>query len=605
MNLLSEYLDEYEESNMTCENRSSNIEYQPKLKLPKSRHRFPYPTNDASGKHIVTTNWLLNHERLSEKESLALVVLDHLLLATTSSPLYKRLIESRIGESVTGGGLSDELLQSTFSVGLKGVSEDDVNRVEEIVMSTLRDIVESGGFESDAIAASVNSLEFQLREFNTGSFPRGLSVMLGVMKRWIYDDPSPEDVLRFEKPLQELKQDLESGKPVLENMIRHMFLNNTHRATIELYPDPELESRQIEQEESELKSIKESMSTEDLRRIIEETKSLKEAQSREDTPEQRATIPRVELNALKREVRTIPFEKSKIENSEVLCHDENTGGILYADLAFEIDPRDLNQQKNKDDVALLSIYSRLLFESGSTSKSNEVQLSRRIGATTGGISASVKVQHDDNDGVVFRSQDGAEEMRAYLLIRGKAVRDRVDDMWNIVHEVLSDVKLEDKRDRVLEMLHESRAGMESTLISSGHSVGASYLSSQRTVSGKFSDLGNGLGYLESLPTLIDRVENDWDSVLNDLHRLHQNVIKSNDLTVGLTSESCDLDSARQGLTRFVRSLPTSDTKTSTTSRAEAWRSVRSLYHSLMENHSIRSLYHSLMENHSNTSILGT
>ena len=216
-----------------------------------------------------------------------------------------------------------------------------------------------------------------------------------------------------------------------------------------------------------------------------------------------------------------------------------------------------------------------------------------------------QVQHDDNDGVVFRSQDGAEEMRAYLLIRGKAVRDRVDDMWNIVHEVLSDVKLEDKRDRVLEMLHESRAGMESTLISSGHSVGASYLSSQRTVSGKFSDLGNGLGYLESLPTLIDRVENDWDSVLNDLHRLHQNVIKSNDLTVGLTSESCDLDSARQCLTRFVRSLPTSDTKTSTTSRAEAWRSVRSLYHSLMENHSIRSLYHSLMENHSNTSILGT
>ena len=91
--------------------------------------------------------------------------------------------------------------------------------------------------------------------------------------------------------------------------------------------------------------------------------------------------------------------------------------------------------------------------------------------------------------------------------------------------------------------------------------------------------------MESLPTLIDRVENDWDSVLNDLHRLHQNVIKSNDLTVGLTSESCDLDSARQGLTRFVRSLPTSDTKTSTTSRAEAWRSVRSLYHSLMENHS--------------------
>ena len=32
----------------------------------------------------------------------------------------KILTESQLGESVTGGGLSDELLQSTFSVGLKG-----------------------------------------------------------------------------------------------------------------------------------------------------------------------------------------------------------------------------------------------------------------------------------------------------------------------------------------------------------------------------------------------------------------------------------------------------------------------------------------------------
>ena len=60
------------------------------------------------------------------------------------------------------------------------------------------------GFPQDAIDASVNSIEFSLREFNTGSFPRGLSFMLGALGQWIYDR-DPLDGLRFEQPLEELK----------------------------------------------------------------------------------------------------------------------------------------------------------------------------------------------------------------------------------------------------------------------------------------------------------------------------------------------------------------------------------------------------------------
>ena len=49
----------------------------------------------------------------------------------------------------------------------------------------------------------VNSLEFSLREFNTGSFPTGLSFMLGSMAKWIYGgDPTEE--LKFEGALAEV-----------------------------------------------------------------------------------------------------------------------------------------------------------------------------------------------------------------------------------------------------------------------------------------------------------------------------------------------------------------------------------------------------------------
>ena len=33
--------------------------------------------------------------------------------------------------------------------------------------------------------ASMNTVEFSLREFNTGGFPKGLSLMLAVMPNWL------------------------------------------------------------------------------------------------------------------------------------------------------------------------------------------------------------------------------------------------------------------------------------------------------------------------------------------------------------------------------------------------------------------------------------
>merc|ERR1712161_112629 len=140
----------------------------------------------------------------SSLDDLTLGILDHLLMGTSSSILRKTLMESNYGEAITGGGLSDELLQATFSIGMKGVKVDDVSKLEQLISDTLEKVAKEG-FESDDIASSMNTIEFQLREFNTGSFPKGLSFMLGAMSKWIYDG-SPTDALKFEKPLAELKE---------------------------------------------------------------------------------------------------------------------------------------------------------------------------------------------------------------------------------------------------------------------------------------------------------------------------------------------------------------------------------------------------------------
>ena len=76
-------------------------------------------------------------------------------------------------------------------------------QVEELIMSKLEAIA-AEGFTDTAIEAAINTIEFSLRENNTGSFPRGLSLMLRAMSSWIYDK-DPFQPLQWTKDLEHFK----------------------------------------------------------------------------------------------------------------------------------------------------------------------------------------------------------------------------------------------------------------------------------------------------------------------------------------------------------------------------------------------------------------
>ena len=146
-------------------------------------------------------NWLLAEDKMDLESELAWEFLDHLLLGTSASPLQKALTESGLGEAVIGGGLENELLQPSFAIGLKGVKEGDYDKVRSLVLDTLTQLSKDG-FTESAIESSMNTIEFGLRENNTGSFPRGLALMLRSMTSWLYDR-DPLEPLKLDAPLQQ------------------------------------------------------------------------------------------------------------------------------------------------------------------------------------------------------------------------------------------------------------------------------------------------------------------------------------------------------------------------------------------------------------------
>ncbi len=119
----------------------------------------------------VSVNWLLA-ETTDPETALALSVLNHILIGTPASPLRKALLDSGLGEDLTGPGLVSHMRQIYFSTGLRGTSTADTAAIEALILDTLRRLAEDS-LDPATVEAALNTTEFRLREMNSGALPRG------------------------------------------------------------------------------------------------------------------------------------------------------------------------------------------------------------------------------------------------------------------------------------------------------------------------------------------------------------------------------------------------------------------------------------------------
>ncbi|MDP3426279.1 MAG: insulinase family protein, partial [Humidesulfovibrio sp.] len=361
--------------------------------------------------------------------NLALSVLEHVLIGLPSSPLRKALVDSGLGEDLTGGGLETDLRQLAFSVGLKGLpapsteaAETAAAKVEELVLATLRELAETG-LHADDIEAAMNSVEFDLRENNTGSYPRGLVLFFEALSTWLYD-ADPLMLLPFEGPLARLKARLAKGERVLEDLIRSQFLHNPHRALVTLVPDPALGAAREAAEQARLAAVRSALSPAELERLVAETHTLRELQEAPDSPEDLARIPRLKVSDLPLTNAAIPHERTTLAGASAHLHELPTSGIVYLDLGLDLSavPDDL--------VPLVPILGRALLEMG-TRRSSFVDLTRRTAMTTGGVWPQSFVS-------TVRNRDGscAAEPCQLLFLRAKATAERTPALLDILAEVL-------------------------------------------------------------------------------------------------------------------------------------------------------------------------
>ena len=495
----------------------------------------PYAVSaEEEPKYYVSANWALD-EQTDAEEVLGLSILSHILVGTAASPLRKALIDSGYGEDLVGGGLNPYLRQLTFHAGLKGVKQEDTAKVEKLIDATLGELA-SDGIDPNMVAAAMNTVEFRLRENNTGSFPRGLLLMLSTLTTWLYDG-DPFAPLAYEKPLQALKDRLAGGQQYFESLIRKYLVENTHRSTVIMEPDPELNSREAEEETKRLQVIQESLSDPEMEKIVAYTQELKKIQETPDPPEALATLPTLTLEDLERKNKTIPLEVLSKDGVEVLYHDMFTNGIVYFDLSFDLTgvPQDL--------LPYLKLFAGGMLKMG-TQKEDFVQLSQRIGRETGGISPSLLLQNK------YHSKDFV----ARLVVRAKATVDKMDELLAILEDILLTTEY-DRPERFRQILTERKAKMEAGLVPSGHGAVNRRLQSRQSMGGWLDEQTGGIENLFFSRDLMSRLEDDWGSIAATFNEIRDLVINRNTMLLNVTLDRDNWQQISPKLGKFIQAMP--------------------------------------------------
>ncbi|RMF03637.1 MAG: peptidase M16, partial [Chloroflexi bacterium] len=453
------------------------------------------------------------------------------------SPLRKALIDSGLGENVTGGGLENELRQMSFSTGLKGFARANADTVEKLILDTLESLA-ANGIDPEMTAAALNTFEFRLRENNTGHFPRGLSLMLRALTTWLYDG-DPLAPLAFEAPLAAIRQHLADNPRYFEDLISQFLLNNNHRVTLILEPDPELSRRQEAAEAEKLAQVKASLGEAEVQQIIADTKKLKALQEAPDPPEALATLPMLTLADLDKQAKPIPLEIEQHNGTKLLYHNLFTNGIVYFDVGFNLHtvPQEL--------LPYVSLFSQALVKIG-TEKEDFVRLSQRIGSKTGGVWPASMVS-------AVRNRTQAE---AWLFLRGKSTMAQTGDLLDIMRDVLLTVKL-DNPERFKQMVLENKAGIEAGLIPGGHGVVDTRLRAGFNEADWADEQMDGLSNLFFLRQLAQDVESDWPAVLAKLETIRRILLNRNAMLCNITLDEDNWGKFRPQLNDFIAAIPAS------------------------------------------------
>lgn len=456
---------------------------------------------------------------LDRKRTIAADILFEALLGSNEAPVKKAILAAGLGGNVVSYTAA-ESLQPYELIMLQNAQPGVARELRCVFQDACRDLCEHG-VPRERLEAIISSNEYDLRQRDYG-IADGVAIACDALSTWLYDDDAATLALKYGPVYEELRSELDGS--YFEDLLRELVLQNDHMALVELVPVDADEGSEGA-EAAELTAKRDAMTDAELADVVERTAALRAAQEAEDTPEAKATLPRLRVSDIGEARPEPPLVVDTTTPIPCLRHDIPTNRLAYAMQYFDLSCVAF------EDLPYVTLLCRLLKQLPTREHSAE-ELDNLLAGKLGFLSFTTEVM----------TQPDVDGVRPYLLVSAGALSEKIDALASLPREVWSSTLLLDAdADRVRDVLTQIRIGLEQGFINNGHSAALGRAMSYSSSSAVVREQLSGVDFYLFLRDLLDHFDERLDGLRAKLTELAGRIFVADGCMASFTGSDEDFD----------------------------------------------------------------
>ena len=456
---------------------------------------------------------------LDRKRTIAADILFEALLGSNEAPVKKAILAAGLGGNVVSYTAA-ESLQPYELIMLQNAQPGVARELRRVFQDACRDLCEHG-VSRERLEAIISSNEYDLRQRDYG-IADGVAIACDALSTWLYDDDAATLALKYGPVYEELRGELDGS--YFEDLLRELVLQNDHMALVELVPVDAAEGAESA-EAAELATKRDAMTDAELADVVERTAALRAAQEAEDTPEDKATLPRLRVSDIGEARPEPPLVVDTTAPIPCLRHGIPTNRLAYAMQYFDLSCVAF------EDLPYVTLLCRLLKQLPTREHSAE-ELDNLLAGKLGFLSFTTEVM----------TQPDVDGVRPYLLVSAGALSEKIDALASLPREVWSSTLLADAdADRVRDVLTQIRIGLEQGFINNGHSAALGRAMSYSSPSAVVREQLSGVDFYLFLRDLLEHFDERLDGLRAKLAELADHIFVADGCMASFTGSDEDFD----------------------------------------------------------------
>lgn len=456
---------------------------------------------------------------LDRKRTIAADILFEALLGSNEAPVKKAILAAGLGGNVVSYTAA-ESLQPYELIMLQNAQPGVARELRRVFQNACRDLCEHG-VPRERLEAIISSNEYDLRQRDYG-IADGVAIACDALSTWLYDDDAATLALKYGPVYEELRGELDGS--YFEDLLRELVLQNDHMALVELVPVDAAEGSEGA-EAAELTAKRDAMTDAELADVVERTAALRATQEAEDTPEDKATLPRLRVSDIGEARPEPPLIVDTTAPIPCLRHGIPTNRLAYAMQYFDLSCVAF------EDLPYVTLLCRLLKQLPTREHSAE-ELDNLLAGKLGFLSFTTEVM----------TQPEVDGVRPYLLVSAGALSEKIDALASLPREVWSSTLLADAdADRVRDVLTQIRIGLEQGFINNGHSAALGRAMSYSSPSAVVREQLSGVDFYLFLRDLLEHFDERLDGLRAKLAELAGRIFVADGCLASFTGSDDDFN----------------------------------------------------------------